>query len=208
MRVRALIPLALLAALALTACDPSEAATDGSSSPTVAPSSPTNAEGEPDPLVPYSPAPRDFEEKTEGYAGDTLTLPTSDGGTLHVRLDSSALQTTFVGDVRAFSVWMTVENPGDEAWTGRPGLTMTITDPGGAVFDPIPGPTAQDLHPTPEIYGESNTDLTSTQTIAPGESLQGVTLFKLPGGYRPIVVKISLDGGTTWGQWETSFGPY
>lgn len=206
MRARLLFPLALTALLALTACDP--AGSTATSSSTVPPSSPTNAEGEPDPLAPYSPSPTPFTERTEGFAGDTLTLPTSDGGLLRVTLDSSALDLRWAKDVRPFSVWMTVENAGAEPWTGEPGLTMTITDKGGAVFDPVPAPAPEDLYPSPEVYGASNTDLTATATIEPGQSLPGVSVFKMPGGFRPIVVAISLDGGRTWGTWETSFGPY
>jgi hypothetical protein len=211
MPFRRLVPLVLLPILALTACDPAATATGPEATTTAsAPplASPTNAAHLPDPLVPYSPAPRDLEPTTEGFAGDTLTLPTSDGGTLRVRLDSSALRKDFEGDLRAFSVWLTVENPDGEPWTGEPGAAMTITDPAGVVYEPIPSPTDADLHPTPEVYGMSNADLTAPTTIDPGGIVQGVTVFRMPGGFRPIVVRLTLDGGVTWGAWETSFGPY
>jgi hypothetical protein len=206
MPARRLVPTLAVAALVLAACTAdAKGAASSSSTPLT---SRTNASGEPDPHVPYSPPPRPDDPVTEGYAGDTLTLPTADDGTLRVTLVSTALDTRFVDERRAFDVWLTLENPGDTEWSGVPAGSITITDAAGAVFRPVVAPTAKDLHPDPERYGGSNLDLDRPRTIGAGRSLDGVAVFRIPGGFRPITIAISFDAGATWGTWETSFGPY
>lgn len=205
-RSHPLLVLLALAALVLPACT-------GSSGP-ASPSLQSNGSGgsaspsRPDPLVPYSPSPTPFQERTNGFLHETLTLPTSDGQKLWVTLDSTAIDMTFVKGTRATSVWLTVQNPGDQPWTGAPGATTTITDELGGTFEPVRRPTAAQLYPRPERYGYSNRNLTQELTIAPGQQVHGVVVFVPTGGNRAADLNISLDGGTTWGYWVMNLGPY
>lgn len=209
MRARALA-VSAVAVLAIAACTGD--ATTETSTITRTTAAPTagveNPAGLPDPLIPYSPSPRPLEPRTDGFAGSTLTLPTKDGGTLLVTLDSSALRQEWIDDLRSFSVWFTVENAGEQAWRGTPGAVMTITDVNEQIYEPVTDVVPTDLHPTPETYDASNDLLTEPVTIGPGESIQGAVVFRMPGGFRPITVRMSVDGGTTSGAWATSFGPY
>jgi hypothetical protein len=211
--LRTLIPavLALALAVAVAACtaDAEDTDTETITRTTAAPTEGVeNPAGLPDPLVPYSPSPQPLEPRTEGFTGGTLTLPTADGGELRMTLDGSALNREWVGDLRSFSVWFTVENAGDEPWKGVPAAGMTITDVNEQVYEPVTDVTDADLHPTPEAYDASNELFTDTVTLAPGESLQGVVVFRMPGGFRPITVAATADDGATTGTWATSFGPY
>ena len=42
----------------------------------------------------------------------------------------------------------------------------------------------------------------------PGGSVRGALVFRPTGGNRPITLRISLDGGTTWGEWQTNLGVF
>jgi len=167
-----------------------------------------NPSGLPDPLVPYSPSPTPFVVRTEGFTGHTLTLPGSGGAALRVTLVSSALDTRWANELRVFDVWFTLQNTGEVAWAGAPAAFMTITDEMDRVFLPLQDPRPGFLHPDPEAYGGSNLDLSQTQTIAAGATLQGVAVFRMPGAFRPVTLAISFDDGATWGSWQTSYGPY
>lgn len=140
---------------------------------------------------------------------ETLTLPTTDGedATMLVTLSSTAIDTEFVDGYRSTSVWVSLENPGDEPWSGIPAAAARIADEIGNVFEPV-APTPADLHPDPERYDASNLDLTERVTIDPGDRLDGVIVFRPTGGNRPITISISLDGGNVWGEWTTSLGPF
>jgi hypothetical protein len=161
----------------------------------------------PDPLVPYSPSPSQLVPRTTGFVPETLTLPTAEGGTMLVTVETTALDQAFTDGYRSMSVWVTIENPGDEPWTGVPGAFAKISDEGGAVFEPIADPSAADLHPEPERYQASNRNLLESQTIGPGEALKGVIVFRPTGGNRFITIAISLNGGGVWGEWTTTMGP-
>jgi hypothetical protein len=161
-----------------------------------------------DPLVPYSPPPREVGDKTTGWAGDTIAVPNSVGGTMHVTLLSTAIGPVAGPDGRPFSIWFTIENVEGPAWSGYPGGFVTVTDITGVVLQPVPTPARDELHPDPERYGASNLDLHKPRTIGPGIRVSGVSMFRVAGGYRPITVAISLDKGTTWATYTTSFGPY
>lgn len=208
---RPLLALLAVAAVVLTGCDPSSETTptpsDAASTPTGTSSS-APPPGEPDPLVPYSPSPSDLVPRTTGFVPETLTLPTPDGGTMLVSVDSTAIEREFTDTYRAMSVWVTVENPGDEPWTGVPAGFAKISDEAGNVFEPIPDPVAGDLHPKPGRYGASNKDLTQEVTIEPGERLQGVIVFHPTGGNRFITISISMNAGGVWGEWATTMGPF
>jgi hypothetical protein len=161
----------------------------------------------PDPLVPYSPSPTPFQEVTWGFLGETLTLPTSGGAKLHVTFDRTALKTTLVDGTRSLSVWVTIRNPGDSAWTGVPGAKARVVDLVPTTFEPVV-PAAADLHPHPEKYGAVNFDLQQEVTIEPGDSLQGVIVFRPTGGNRSMTLGISFDDGATWGEWQMNLGPF
>lgn len=207
---RLLLPLLAVAAVVLAACtgDTSTSpaptgstSTDGTSEPTAPPS-------EIDPLVPYSPSPTPFTELTSGYLPETLTLPTDDDGKLYVTPESTAMTVVYVEGHRSVSFWMTLENPGETAWTGVPAVNAKLTDEASLMFLAIPNPTDTDLHPNPERYGFSNRDLHKEVTIGPGETLKGVIVFRPTGGNRPVVFAISLNSGETWAEWQTNLGPF
>ncbi|HYJ61430.1 MAG TPA: hypothetical protein VE032_08210 [Actinomycetota bacterium] len=194
---RAALP-ALVLSLALASCDPATTSTAP-----VPPSASTI-----DPLVPFSPSPTPFEEITSGFSGDTLTLPTVDGGTIHVTLDTSAIPKDLDAEgLRPFSVYLTVENVGEDPWTGVPGQGARVTDEEGGFNQAEPQPRPGDLHPDPSAFGGSNENLMTEITLEPGEARQGVLLFITGGGNRPVTISVSFDDGATQGAWATSMGP-
>jgi hypothetical protein len=160
-----------------------------------------------DPLVPYSPSPTPFTERTTGFIPDTLTAPTSEGGALLLTPVTTTMTTTYVHETRAFVVYLTVRNDGDGRWTGTVGDDAQVTDLSGGVFPAI-RPAAGDLHPDPARYGGSNRSLLQPVTVAPGTALRGALVFHVTGGNRPITLRISLDGGTTWVEWATNLGVF
>ncbi len=203
LRPRSVLPALLVLAVLPTSCDP-EATT---MTTTPEPSGSPDSSGI-DPLVPFSPSPTPFRETTSGYAGDTLTLPTADGGTIHVSLDNTALPKELgPDDRRPFSVYFTVTNAGDTTWAGTVGEGAKVTDANGGVNQAEPLPKPRDLHPDPESFGVSNTSLFEPVILEPGESVQGVLMFITGGGNRQITVSVTLDGGATQGTWATSMGP-
>jgi hypothetical protein len=190
----------LPAALVLVACDPAASSSSPGPSPPIASTI--------DPLVPFSPSPTPFQEVTSGFAFDTLTLPTSDGGTLHALLANTALPMTVRPDgLRAFSVYLTITNAGETTWTGVPGDGATIEDEAGGTNQAEPRPSAADLHPRPARLGVSNRNLMEPVSLEPGASVDGVLVFLAGGGNRPITVSVTFDGGATHGSWATSMGP-
>jgi hypothetical protein len=38
--------------------------------------------------------------------------------------------------------------------------------------------------------------------------VKGALVFHVTGGNRPITLRISLDGGTTWVEWATNLGVF
>ena len=160
-----------------------------------------------DPLVPYSPSPTPFVERTSGFLPDTLTLPTADEGKLALTPVTTSTTTVYVGGTRAFTVYLSVENQGDTVWSGVIGEHAQVVDLAGAVFvaeEPVTG----DLHPHPERLGGSNEDLLAPIVLAPGKTVRGALVFHITDGNRPITLRISLDGGTTWGEWATNLGVF
>ena len=202
MRVRSLLPLV---AIALAACTGGTTSAPPSLLPTttVAVATPSGV----DPLVPYSPATTPFAERTTGYVPDTLTLPAGGGGKLYLTPVTTTMTTTFVHEARALAVYLTIENPGDEAWMGSIGADAEITDLNGAGFPAAP-PAKGDLHPEPARYDGANRNLLQPVRVAPGAKVKGVLVFHPTGGNRPITLRISLDGGTTWGEWTTNLGVF
>ena len=115
MRVpRLLVSILVLAVLA--ACT-GDSTTASSVTPQAGVATPTGV----DPLVPYSPAPTPFVERTTGFIPDTLTLPTSASGKLDLTPVTTTMTTAYVNESRAFVVYLDVENPGAVAWTGAIG---------------------------------------------------------------------------------------
>jgi hypothetical protein len=202
MRARSLLPLV---ATALAAC------TGGTTSAPLSPSPTTTAAittpSGVDPLVPYSPATTPFAERTTGYVPDTLTLPAAGGGKLYLTPVTTTMTTAFVHEARALAVYLTIENPGDEAWTGTIGADAEITDLNGAEF-PAEPPAKGDLHPDPAKYSGANRNLLQPVRVTPGAKVKGVLVFHPTGGNRPITLRVSLDGGTTWGEWTTNLGVF
>lgn len=160
-----------------------------------------------DPLVPYSPAPTPFVERSTGFIPDTLTASTADGGKLYLTPVTTTMTMAYVQEARAFVVYVNAENPGDAAWTGRIGTHAEVTDLTGAVF-PAEPPSPVDLHPDPERYGGSNQSLLKPITVKPGATVSGALVFHVSGGNRPITLRISADDGVTWAEWATNLGVF
>jgi hypothetical protein len=201
-RVLARLVVASAFPLAVSACT-------GPTSTTAEPS-PTQAfpHASVDPLVPYSPSPTPFTERTSGFIPDTLTLPTSDGGELHLTPVTTTMTLTEVDATRAFVVYLDVEDPGHAApWSGVVGTDAEVTDASGGVF-PAEAPRNGDLHPDAKRYGGSNHDLLEPVTVRAGGTVSGALVFHVTGGNRPVTLRISLDGGATWGEWATNLGTF
>jgi hypothetical protein len=198
---RLVLPIVLLPVLA--ACTGGSTTTSSDVSQSASIPSPNGV----DPLVPYSPASTPFVERTTGFIPDTLTLPTAEGGKLLVTPVTTTMTTTYVDEARALAVYLVIENPGDAAWTGSVGSDAQVTDLTGAVFAAVP-PAPGDLHPDPQRYGGLNQSLLKPLTVKPGGTVSGALVFHVTGGNRPITLRISLDGGTTWGEWATNLGVF
>jgi hypothetical protein len=202
MRTRILLPLVVVALAACTG-----GATTSATTPTSTPAPSTATPSGVDPLVPYSPATTPFAERTSGFIPDTLTLPTTGGGSLYVTPVTTTMTTTFVNDTRALAVYLTLENPGKEAWTGNVGERAELVDQNDATF-PAVQPAKGDEHPHPGQYGGENRNLLDQMHVPPGATVKGVLVFHPTGGNRPITLRISLDGGTTWASWTTALGVF
>jgi hypothetical protein len=130
MRIQYRLPvvvLAVVSAFAPSACDRgADSPTASVTSSSLSASEPIPVGTGPDPSVPYSPSPTPFAEKTTGFAGETLTLPTNDGGKLYVTLDSTSMTIEFLDGHRSLAVWLTIENPTDNDWSGVPGRTAHL----------------------------------------------------------------------------------
>jgi hypothetical protein len=203
MRVRTLVPLA---AIALVACT-GGSATGTSLAPTTTPSQGSSSASGVDPLVPYSPPTTPFEERTSGFVPDTLTAPTDGGGKLYLTPVTTTMTTAYVHETRALAVYLTIENPGDHAWSGTVGTHAQITDLTGGVF-PAEQPAKGDLHPDPSQYGGENRSLLRPVKVPAGQNVKGVLVFHPTGGNRPITLRISVDGGSTWVEWATNLGVF
>ena len=160
-----------------------------------------------DPLVPYSPPPTPFTERTSGFIPDTLTLPTSDGTKLAVTPITTTMTLEFVHETRALVVYLDVRDRGDQAWSGVVGADAQVTDAVGGVFPAEPAEKG-DLHPHPARYDGSNRNLLDEITVKPGTTVSGALVFHVTGGNRAITLRLSLDGGTTWGEWATNLGTF
>jgi hypothetical protein len=160
-----------------------------------------------DPLVPYSPPPTPHATSTTGYIPDTLTAPTGAGGSIRLTPVTTTMTTAYVHDTRALTVYLTANNPGVDEWRGTIGTDAEVTDLNGATF-PATRPASGDLHPDPGQYGGSNRSFLRPVSIASGTSVRGALVFHVTGGNRPITLRISLDGGTTWVEWATNLGTF
>ena len=196
---RLALPIVLLPAL--LACTGGSTTTGSTSTDT------TSSASGVDPLVPYSPAPTPFVERSTGFVPDTLTAATLDGGRLYLTPVTTTMTMTYVHETRAFVVYLDVQNPGDAVWTGRIGADAEVTDPTGAVFPAVP-PASGDLHPDPQRYGGSNQSLLQSVTVKPGATVSGALVFHVSGGNRPITLRISVDDRTTWAEWATNLGVF
>jgi hypothetical protein len=160
-----------------------------------------------DPLVPYSPSPTPFTERTSGFIPDTLSLPTSDGPTLAVTPVTTSMTLPFVHETRAFVVYLDIRDIGGTAWSGVVGANAQVTDAVGGVF-PAEAPADGDLHPDPGRYGGSNRNLLRRVTVGAHDTVSGALVFHVTGGNRAITLRLSLDGGQTWGEWATNLGTF
>jgi hypothetical protein len=191
--------LALVLAVACTGDTPT--------SETTSTASPIPASGSVDPLVPYSPSPTPFTERTSGFIPDTLTLPTADGSTLTLTPVTTTMTLGFVDGARAFVVYLDVHDRSDTPWKGAVGAQAQVIDVNGGVF-PAEPPAPGDLHPDPGRYGGSNRNLLREISVPARGSVSGALVFHVTGGNRPITLRVSLDGGQTWGEWATNLGTF
>jgi hypothetical protein len=136
-----------------------------------------------------------------------LTLPTSEGGTLAVTPVTTTMTLRFVDEARAFVVYFDVRDMSGAAWSGIVGADAQVTDAIGGVF-PAEAPAKGDLHPDPSRYGGSNRSLLQRISVRPHATVQGALVFHVTGGNRAITLRLSLDGGQTWGEWATNLGTF
>jgi hypothetical protein len=185
------------------------AACTGTTTSTAAPSTttPTSSGSGVDPLVPYSPSPTPDAAATSGFIPDTLTATTDGGGSMRLTPVTTTMTMAYVHESRAFTVYLTATNPGTNPWRGAIGADAQIADLNGAVF-PSTRPGPGDLHPDPGRYGGSNRSFERPVSIAPGASAKGALVFHVTGANRPVTLRISLDGGTTWVEWATNLGVF
>jgi hypothetical protein len=160
-----------------------------------------------DPLVPYSPPATPHADRTSGFIPDTLTLTATAGATITLTPVTTSMTLTFVQEARAFVVYLDVRDRTDTAWTGVVGAEAQVTDTNGGVF-PAEAARKGDLHPNPGQYGGSNRNLLKSVKVEPGKTVSGALVFHVTGGNRPITLRISLDGGTTWAEWATNLGTF
>jgi hypothetical protein len=181
----------------------------GATTTTAAPptSAPTPSPSGVDPLVPYSPPPTPEAARTSGFVPDMLTATTQGGGSVQLTPVTTTMTTSYVHETRALTVYLTAANPGDDRWSGTIGADAEVTDLSGGVF-PATRPATGDLHPSPARYGGSNRSFLRPVSIAAGGSVKGALVFHVTGGNRPITLRISLDGGTTWVEWATNLGVF
>jgi len=199
LRPRSSVPWILL--LATVACT-------GATSSAVPPTPiPTPSPSGVDPLVPYSPPPTPAAVSTSGFVPDVLTAPTDGGGSVRLTPVTTTMTTSYVHETRALTVYLTASNPGHDRWSGTIGADAEVTDLSGGVF-PATRPAPGDLHPSPARYGGSNRSFLRPVSIPAGGSAKGALVFHVTGGNRPITLRISLDGGTTWVEWATNLGVF
>jgi hypothetical protein len=199
---RSLLPCLLL--VASVACT---GATTTSTTPTPAVTAAPSPSASVDPLVPYSPPPTPFTARTSGFIPDTLTLPTSEGTSLTVTPVTTTMTLTYVKETRALVVYLDVRDRGNTTWSGVVGTDAQVTDAVGGVF-PAEAAKKGDLHPDPVRYGGSNRSLLREITVKPRITVSGALVFHVTGGNRAITLRLSLDGGTTWGEWATNLGTF
>jgi hypothetical protein len=200
LRPRSSVPCLLL--VATVACT---GATTTNAAPPA--STPTPSPSGVDPLVPYSPPPTPATASTSGFVPDVLTASTEGGGSVQLTPVTTTMTTTYVDETRALTVYLTAANPGDDRWRGTIGADAEVTDLSGGVF-PATRPAPGDLHPSPGRYGGSNRSFLRPVSIPAGGSVKGALVFHVTGGNRPITLRISLDGGTTWVEWATNLGVF
>lgn len=184
---------------------------DGPQSPSSSSTSPSgatepvtptpDANRTPEPALTAAPTP----SETKNYYGEALALSAGGGRTLVVRYDGTSLDPVFVDAKRAFSVYLTLENRGDEPVRGNLARAV-ITDELGNRFRPQARPLPAQLNANAPDYGHANRNLTKSVTVSPDQRVQGVLVFEILGGPRVIQLKISLAPGEPPGVWETNFG--
>jgi len=149
-----------------------------------------------------------FSSGTGDDVDDTRSsVIVNDGTSLAVTPVTTTMTLKFVREARALVVYLDVHDRGDLPWSGVLGANAQVTDAVGGVF---PAETAKegDLHPDPARYGGSNRNLLREVTVKPGTTVSGALVFHVTGGNRAITLRLSLDGGSTWGEWATNLGTF
>jgi hypothetical protein len=192
--------LVLTLLLGATACQGDE--TEPAPSPETTTSPPAETGSTPSTASP-SPSPT-LVPTTSGWLGETLTLRAGDT-TLLATGDSTSLSYDVpVEEARSFQVFFTIENTGDTAFRGAWGADAVIDDELGNTSSVVVDPAPEQLNATPGRYGLSNRNLAKAFTLAPGETVKGMLLFQMYGGYREITIKVPVPGGET-GAWVTNY---
>ncbi len=205
--VRALRLLVVSGALALAAaaCDRNATQTPSATRPSEVPTSQAPASAAPSYPPVYEPATPSDEPISDGYVGQTLTLDV-EGTPLRVTFLSTALDSVAAipDRPRTFSVWFSVENAGDEPWTGNLGSGALITDEFAGAVAPQSSPSS--FSAAAERLGYRNRNLATELSIEPGARVDGVMVFELYGGNRDIELVLEPAGSEGPVTWLTKFG--
>ncbi len=205
------LTLALLAVLALGACDGAGSSSTPESSPPVTTATGLSSAGPTGaPYLVYSPAPPPSGPITAGYLGQTLTLGVGEGRSLKLTFHSTAMNAVAATEnvPRHLSVWLTVENPSDSPWRGNLGLLAHVDDDIGGNVPADPSPAPSDFSTAATRLGFSNRNLAKPIAIPPGASVEGVLVFQMYGGNRVISITIDSPTGAVPIAWETNFGVF
>jgi hypothetical protein len=207
-----LVLCAAAVGLAVAACDGNGSASTsatGSTSATTSGSTPPPTEAA-TPYLVYSPPPPPSGPITTGYVGSTLTLDVGSGQRLRLTFHSTAMSAVAAieNQPRQFSVWLTVENPGDSAWRGQLGPLAHVDDDIGGSVAVDPAPASGDYSTAAKRLGYSNRNLAKPISIAPRASVDGVLLFQMYGGNRVVYITIDSPSGGDPIVWETNFGVF
>lgn len=199
--------LAVVFVVAVAACESGgsvPASTDASSTSQPQPASP-DPSASPSFAPVYEPPAPSGEPITEGYVGQTLTLDVA-GSPLRVTFQSTALDSVAAipDQPRTFSVWVAVENAGNEPWTGSLGSGTLITDEFAGAVAPLASPTS--FSAAAERLGYRNRNLAAELSVEPGATIQGVLVFELYGGNRDVELVIEPSGSAGPVVWLTKFG--
>jgi hypothetical protein len=174
--------------------DPEPPPGNGAAHPTGDPTPAPRYTFTPTPAPPRD-APAPLDQPVElGTGGDDLV----------VTLTGTAFDPEFVTPERTFWMYLSIENRGKEPWRSRP-ATAVLRDELGGRFRADPRPTPAELVSDARSFGFRDADLSRPISVRPGETLEGVLLFHVPGAPREVVLDADLGLGVR-AEFVTNFG--